>query len=39
VLDVIDNPEVVQALRQDKMQNLAYLKEHYNVRSYCLHLI
>ncbi|EPQ51138.1 eukaryotic translation initiation factor 3, subunit 6 [Gloeophyllum trabeum ATCC 11539] len=31
VLDVIENPEVAQALRQDKMQNLQYLKEHYNV--------
>ncbi|KAG8903087.1 eukaryotic translation initiation factor 3 subunit E [Tulasnella sp. 403] len=31
VLNVIDNPEVVQALRQDKMQNLNYLKEHYGV--------
>ena len=32
VLNVIENPEVAQALRQDKVQNLAYLKDHYNVR-------
>ncbi len=32
VLDVIENPEVAQSLRQDKLQNLQYLKEHYNVR-------
>ncbi|KAG7446065.1 eukaryotic translation initiation factor 3 subunit 6 [Guyanagaster necrorhizus] len=31
VFDVIENPDVVQALRQDKNQNLQYLKEHYNV--------
>ncbi|TDL17852.1 eukaryotic translation initiation factor 3, subunit 6 [Rickenella mellea] len=31
VLDVIENPEVAQALRQDKMQNLQYLKDHYNL--------
>ncbi|KIY66765.1 eukaryotic translation initiation factor 3, subunit 6 [Cylindrobasidium torrendii FP15055 ss-10] len=31
VLDVIENPEVAQSLRQDKNQNLQYLKEHYNV--------
>lgn len=34
VLDVIDKPEVAQALRQDKSQNLQYLKEHFNVRSF-----
>ena len=33
VLDVIEKPEVAQALRQDKNQNLQYLKEHYNVRN------
>lgn len=32
VLDVIENPEVAQSLRQDKNQNLQYLKDHYNVR-------
>jgi translation initiation factor 3 subunit E len=32
VQDVIENPEVAQSLRQDKNQNLAYLKEHYGVR-------
>lgn len=31
-MDVIENPDVAQALRQDKMQNLHYLKENYNVR-------
>ena len=32
VLNVIENPDVAQALRQDKNQNLQYLKEHYNAR-------
>lgn len=32
VLDVIENPDVAQALRQDKEQNLQYLKDNYNVR-------
>lgn len=32
VQDVIENPDVAQSLRQDKNQNLAYLKEHYGVR-------
>ncbi|KAI0315824.1 eukaryotic translation initiation factor 3, subunit 6 [Amylostereum chailletii] len=31
VLDVIENPEVVQAMRQDKNQNLQYLKDNYGV--------
>ncbi|KZV93477.1 eukaryotic translation initiation factor 3, subunit 6 [Exidia glandulosa HHB12029] len=31
VLDVIENPEVAQALRQDKVQNLQYLKDHFNL--------
>ncbi|KAF9004664.1 eIF3 subunit 6 N terminal domain-containing protein [Cyathus striatus] len=31
VLDVIENPDVAQALRQDKNQNLQYLKDHYNL--------
>lgn len=31
VLDVIENPDVAQALRQDKNQNLQYLKDNYNV--------
>ena len=31
VLDVIENPDVAQALRQDKNQNLAYLKDNYDV--------
>ena len=34
VLDVIENPDVAQALRQDKSQNLHYLKDNYNV---CIH--
>lgn len=32
VLDVIEREEVAQALRQDKLQNLNYLSEHYNVK-------
>ena len=32
VLDVIENPDVAQALRQDKNQNLTYLKDYYGVR-------
>ncbi|KAH9978351.1 eIF3 subunit 6 N terminal domain-containing protein [Russula compacta] len=31
VLDVIENPDVAQALRQDKNQNLAYLKDNYGL--------
>ena len=31
VLDVIEREEVAQALRQDKVQNLNYLKEHFDV--------
>ena len=34
VLNVIENPDVAQALRQDKNQNLQYLKENYNVRRF-----
>jgi translation initiation factor 3 subunit E len=37
VLDVIENPDVAQALRQDKNQNLQYLKDNYNVRLQHLH--
>ena len=33
VLDVIEREEVAQALRQDKVQNLNYLKEHFGVCS------
>lgn len=33
VLDVIENPDVAQSLRQDKMQNLQYLKDNYGVIS------
>lgn len=36
---MIENPDVAQALRQDKNQNLAYLKDNYDVsdvpRSIC----
>jgi translation initiation factor 3 subunit E len=41
VLDVIANPDVAQALRQDKNQNLQYLKDNYNVlfSFVCLHLL
>lgn len=31
VSSVIENPEVAQALRQDKLQNLQYLKDTYGV--------
>ena len=31
VLDVIEDPDVAQALRQDKNQNLNYLKDNYGV--------
>ncbi|KAJ3888157.1 eukaryotic translation initiation factor 3 subunit 6 [Lentinula edodes] len=31
VLDVIENPDVAQALRQDKNQNLQYLKDNYKL--------
>jgi hypothetical protein len=33
VLDVIENPDVAQALRQDKNENLQYLKDHYQASS------
>ena len=33
VLDVIEKPEVAQALRQDKNQNLQFLRDHYGVSS------
>lgn len=31
VLDVIENPKVAQSLRQDKLQNLVYLKDNHNL--------
>lgn len=31
VMSVLNKPEVVAALRQDKSQNLEFLKQHYNV--------
>lgn len=31
VMSVLNKPEVVAALRQDKSQNLEYLKQNYNV--------
>jgi translation initiation factor 3 subunit E len=31
IIEVIENPEVIAALRQDKLQNLHFLKENYNV--------
>ncbi|KAJ7590918.1 eukaryotic translation initiation factor 3 subunit 6 [Mycena floridula] len=31
VLDVIENPDVAQSLRQDKNQNLQYLQDNYNL--------
>jgi translation initiation factor 3 subunit E len=33
VLSVLEDQEVVSALRQDKLQNLQYLKEHHGVPS------
>jgi hypothetical protein len=30
-LDVIENPDVAQALRPDKNQNIQYLKDNYDV--------
>ena len=35
-MDVISNPEVVAALRQDKLHNLAYLKDTHGVRGFPL---
>lgn len=32
VMEVISNPEVVSALRQDKQHNLTYLKDNHGVR-------
>jgi translation initiation factor 3 subunit E len=34
VLGVLEDQEVVSALRQDKTQNLQYLKEHHGVVSF-----
>lgn len=31
VMQVLEKPEVISVLRQDKAQNLQYLKENYNV--------
>lgn len=31
VMDILEKPEVITALRQDKAQNLQYLKENYKV--------
>jgi translation initiation factor 3 subunit E len=31
VMDILEKPEVIAALRQDKAQNLQYLKENYKV--------
>lgn len=36
IIEVIENPEVIAALRQDKLQNLHFLKENYNVSSHCI---
>lgn len=33
IMDVISSPEVVSALRQDKLHNLTYLKDNHNVRT------
>jgi translation initiation factor 3 subunit E len=31
VMEVIENPDVIAAIRQDKLQNLKFLKENYGV--------
>jgi translation initiation factor 3 subunit E len=31
VMDILEKPEVIAALRQDKAQNLQYLKDNYKV--------
>ena len=36
VLSVLEDQEVVSALRQDKTQNLQYLKEHHGVLSFAI---
>lgn len=36
IIEVIENPEVIAALRQDKLQNLHFLKENYNVSWHCI---
>lgn len=33
VLNVIENPDVAQSLRQDKIQNLQYLKDNFGVHA------
>jgi translation initiation factor 3 subunit E len=35
VLNVIENPDVAQSLRQDKIQNLQYLKDNFGVHALC----
>ena len=35
VLNVIENPDVAQSLRQDKIQNLQYLKDNFGVHVLC----
>jgi translation initiation factor 3 subunit E len=32
VMEVLEKPEVIAALRQDKAQNLQYLKDNYQVK-------
>ena len=32
VMEVLEKPEVISVLRQDKVQNLQTLKENYNVK-------
>lgn len=38
VMEVLEKPEVIAALRQDKAQNLQYLKDNYKVIIYMFHL-
>lgn len=34
VLEVIEQPDFAQALRQDKIQNLNYIKDNFDVRRF-----
>jgi membrane protein insertase Oxa1/YidC/SpoIIIJ len=42
VTELLSNPDVVQQLKQDKMENIEFLKQHHGVRTIrscllCLH--
>ena len=36
VMDIITNPQVFQALKQDKQQNLEFLKSQHGVSGFCV---